>query len=556
MKKINQCKLFAAAFAVLALASCNYEEINTNPFEMTDEEGIMDGIAVGGLVTAMEESVFPTGTSADDTGPVNQYQNAYNLSADAWSGFIGINNTFQGGNCHLNYVIVDKWVAATFSNSYTNLLDPWKKLTASAKENNTPEIAALAQILKISGWHKVLESFGPIPYTAAGKGTINVPFDSEETVYTEMLKDLAKAVDDLTPKAESGVKVLPEYDLVFEGDATKWVKYANSLMFRLAIRLRTVKPELAKQYAKLAVDHPIGVMTEAGDAAGAGSGAGIALRNPIFWIADNYNDARVGTSILAYLMGYEDPRLSAYCQPANSLCTAAVKAFDGNKYQAVPLGHFNTRSDDKSTDYKSYYYYSKPNILGDTPLYWMRASEVYFLRAEAALYWGAEYGKGDPETLYKQGIETSFQENNVTGSVDSYMASGNTPAANKVDDSKQFGFKYDPPCLTTVKFEGSQEDKLEKIMIQKYIALYPNGQEAWTELRRTGYPKLNPILPGGNRSGNITSARGMRRMAYPVSFNGTGKSQEIYQDAVSKLANGRPGAADDAATDLWWAKKN
>lgn len=551
MKRIIQYKLFAVAFAVLALASCNYEEINTNPFEMTDEEGIMDGIVVGGLITTMEKSVFPTGTQADDTDPVNAYQTAYNLSADAWSGYIGINNTFEGGNCHLNYVIVNSWVATTFSNSYTNLLDPWKKLTASAKENDTPEIAALAQILKISGWHKVLESFGPIPYTAAGKGAIDVPFDSEETVYTEMLKDLAGAVEVLTPRAISNVRVMSDYDLVFNGDATKWVKYANSLMLRLAMRLRNIKPELAKQYAKLAVEHSIGVMTEAGDAAGAGPGSVIALRNPLFWIADNYNDARVGTSILSYLMGYKDPRLSAYCMPADSRCTVAVTAFDGNKYQGVPLGHTNTRSDTDESPKDSYYFYSKPNVKGNTPLYWMRASEVYFLRAEAALFWGTEYGKGEAEALYKQGIETSFQENGATGSVDSYMASGNKPAANKVTSSK-FGFDFQAPCQTTAKFEGTQEQKLEKIIIQKYIALYPNGQEAWTEFRRTGYPKLNPIIPGGNHnSTQITTERGMRRMAYPVSFNGTGQSQEIYQDAVQKL-----GGPDNAATDLWWAKRN
>lgn len=550
MKKINQYKLFAIAFAVWTLASCNYEEINTNPFEMTDKEGIMDGIAMGGLVTAMEKSVFPTGTQADDTGPVNAYQTAYNLSADAWVGFIGVNNTWNGGNCHLNYVIFDDWVKTTFSNSYTSLLDPWKKLTASAKENDTPELAALAQILKISGWHKVLESFGPIPYTAAGKETIDVPFDSEETVYTEMLKDLAKAVEDLTPKAISGVKVMADYDLVFEGNSTKWVKYANSLMLRLAMRLRFIKPELAKEYIKLAMDHSVGVMTEAGDAAGAGPGAGVALRNPIFWIADNYDDARVGTSILAYLMGYKDPRLSAYCLPANSQCKVAVTAFNGEKYQAVPLGHLNTKSNNQSTEFDSYYYYSKPNIQANTPLYWMRASEVYFLRAEAALFWGNDYGKGEPEALYKQGIETSFQENGVTGSVDSYMASGNTPAANKVTSNK-FGFNYDPPCETTAKFEGTPEQKLEKIIIQKYIALYPNGQEAWTEFRRTGYPKLNPIIPGGNHNTNqINDSRGMRRMSYPVSFNGTDQSQEIYQDALQKL-----GGADNAATDLWWAKR-
>ena len=112
---------------------------------------MMDGYAIGGLITAMEKTVFPTGTQADDTDPVNQYQIAYNLSGDAWSGYIGMNNTFNGGNCHLNYVLVDGWVASTFSNSYTNLLDPWKKLTAYANQYNSPEIAAIAQVLKISG---------------------------------------------------------------------------------------------------------------------------------------------------------------------------------------------------------------------------------------------------------------------------------------------------------------------------------------------------------------------------------------------------------------------
>lgn len=125
-ENLNRYKLFAVAFAALSMASCDYENINTNPFEMTDQEGVMDGIAVGGLITSMEKSIFPTGTQADDTDPVNQYQIAYNLSADAWSGYFGINNTFNGGNCHLNYVMVDGWVASTFSNSYTNLLDPWK----------------------------------------------------------------------------------------------------------------------------------------------------------------------------------------------------------------------------------------------------------------------------------------------------------------------------------------------------------------------------------------------------------------------------------------------
>lgn len=67
--------------------ACDFEELNTNPFEMTDEMGIRDGVAVGGAVMAMQRAVITVGTQADDTEAINQYQVAYNLSADSWSGF-------------------------------------------------------------------------------------------------------------------------------------------------------------------------------------------------------------------------------------------------------------------------------------------------------------------------------------------------------------------------------------------------------------------------------------------------------------------------------------
>lgn len=134
MKKINQYKFIAGVFAVSLLASCNYEEINTNPFELTDEEGIMDGVAVGGLITTIERTVFPVGTQADDTDIINQYQTDYHLSADSWSGFFGQNNTWSGGNCNVNYYLTDSWISGTYKRAYTNALDPWKKLKAAAEK--------------------------------------------------------------------------------------------------------------------------------------------------------------------------------------------------------------------------------------------------------------------------------------------------------------------------------------------------------------------------------------------------------------------------------------
>ena len=168
MKKINQYKLLAGICVLSLFTACDFEELNTNPFEMTDEMGIRDGVAVGGAVMAMQRAVITVGTQADDTEAINQYQVAYNLSADSWSGFFGQNNNWYSGSNNTTYYLQDNWVAATYTNSYTTLLSSWKKIKQESEKNETPEIFALAQILKISAWHKTLESFGPIPYTHAG----------------------------------------------------------------------------------------------------------------------------------------------------------------------------------------------------------------------------------------------------------------------------------------------------------------------------------------------------------------------------------------------------
>ena len=124
----------------------------------------------------------------------------------------------------------DNWVAATYTNSYTTLLSSWKKIKQESEKTETPEIFALAQILKISAWHKTLESFGPIPYTHAGEPALVIPFDSEQVAFNAMFTDLTAAIDILTVRAEQGATIVADYDAVYAGDTRKWVKYANSLM--------------------------------------------------------------------------------------------------------------------------------------------------------------------------------------------------------------------------------------------------------------------------------------------------------------------------------------
>ena len=214
-----------------------------------------------------------------------------------------------------------------------------------------------------------------------------------------------------------------------------------------------------------------------------------------------------------------------------------VTGYGVTKKSTFTAGHLYGKNDE-------YKMFSKPNIQAATPTYWLRASEVYFLRAEAALIWGGEFGNA--EDLYKQGIEMSFQENGISSAVDAYMNSGKTPIKHEVGGS--YSCSFAAPCTTTVKFEGNTEQKLEKIMIQKWIALFPNGQEAWTEWRRTGYPKLNPVMANRGSSQGVTAEGGIRRMIYPISFYQTADGQKIYNEAVKMLSNGQ----DLPSTHLWW----
>ena len=81
MKKINQYKLLVAFCILPCWASCDYEEVNTNPYEVTDEEANRDGVAVGGSIMSLARQVFPVGTPANKTDIINEYQTSFNVSA-------------------------------------------------------------------------------------------------------------------------------------------------------------------------------------------------------------------------------------------------------------------------------------------------------------------------------------------------------------------------------------------------------------------------------------------------------------------------------------------
>lgn len=539
--KTKAYKYIVGVLALSLFTACDFQKVNTNEFELLPEEGLMDGISIGGPITAMQKCVFPVGTQADGTSVANRYQTAYNLAADCWSGYFGQNNNWGGPN-NLNYFLKDGWVASSYTESYSTVVPLWQDLKGKT-ETQFPEVFALAQILKISAWHKATDMFGPIPYKEAGKGLITVPYDSQEEVYKAMFKELSDAIEVLTKYADNGnSKLLPNADAVYAGDVHKWVVYANSLMLRLAIRVYYADAALSKKYALQAVNHSYGVMKTKDDEAKMERGASLEFKNNLDVLINQYNECRMGSSMLAYLGGYQDPRLPKYFN--TSTVSQAVTVGTYGKYSGVPTGH-DVSSNDAFKDS------SRPAITSTTPTYWMRASEVYFLLAESALH-GFAVG-GTAESLYEKGIEMSFEENGIASSeVADYMSSGLKPSAYSFHLTNP-GVNVDVPAVTeaTTAWSGTDEEKLEKIMIQKWIALYPNGQEAWTEYRRTGYPKLHSVVTNYS-NGEIDSEVGIRRMRFPT--NKSTSAEDIANlESARKLLRG---GLDKAGTRLWWDNKN
>lgn len=539
--KTKAYKYIVGFLALSLFTACDFQKVNTNEFELLPEEGLMDGISIGGPITAMQKCVFPVGTQADGTSVANRYQTAYNLAADCWSGYFGQNNNWGGPN-NLNYFLKDGWVASSYTESYSTVVPLWQDLKGKS-ETQFPEVFALAQILKISAWHKATDMFGPIPYKEAGKGLITVPYDSQEEVYKAMFKELSDAIEVLTKYADNGnSKLLPNADAVYAGDVHKWVVYANSLMLRLAMRVYYADAALSKKYALQAVNHSYGVMKTKDDEAKMERGASLEFKNNLDVLINQYNECRMGSSMLAYLGGYQDPRLPKYFN--TSTVSQAVTVGTYGKYSGVPTGH-DVSSNDAFRDS------SRPAITSTTPTYWMRASEVYFLLAEAALH-GFAVG-GTAESLYEKGIEMSFEENGIASSeVADYMSSGLKPSAYSFHLTNP-GVNVDVPAVTeaTTAWSGTDEEKLEKIMIQKWIALYPNGQEAWTEYRRTGYPKLHSVVTNYS-NGEIDSEVGIRRMRFPTNKSTSAEDIANLESARKLLRGGH----DKAGTRLWWDNKN
>ena len=364
--------------------------------------------------------------------------------------------------------------------------------------------------------------------------SITVKYDKQEEVYMKMFGELDEAIAAFAANTTLPAEAFSRYDRVYGGNIAQWLKYANSLKLRMAMRLSEVKPDVARTKAAEAI--AAGVIT-----ANADNAAMHAAENRTTLIYNDWGDHRVGADILCYMTGYEDPRLEKMFLPN-----------DKGDYVGIRIGI------DVTSKSQAQAKYSNMIVTSSTPYLWINAAEVAFLKAEYELRWGT---KDAAKALYEQAIRLSFEDKGAKDA-DAYIADKTRKPAAYNDPLGN----YSATALSSITIaweddsaEGAdkaaiKERNLERIITQKWIAIFPLGVEAWSEHRRTGYPRLLPAVEDKS-GGTVDLAQGARRLPYPVEEYD--KNNANLQEAVQMLNSESQGSrkGDGMGTRVWWDVK-
>lgn len=521
---------YAALTCCVLLTGCtkNFESINTDPYGMNEDQLKGDYALYGAPFSQMQLGIHLF-------APEWQYQLTQNLNADIFSGYMMTPTGFANNVNNSSYAMMDGWNDNIWTLAYENVLSPARAVITRAQKEKYGHFEAWAILLKVMAAHRVSDVFGPIVYTQFGKINTDgsITYDSQQEAYNAFFKDLDEAHAKLKPYASGdSVKKFTNFDLVYGGSYSKYMKLINSLRLRLAVRLAAVDAARARTEAEKALGDEFGVIETNEEDYIINSES---LNNPISVISAGWGDIKMGAPMESYLTGYNDPRLAKYFVPATD--PAVAGQFKGIRNGiALPNNQL-------------YRKFSNVINLG-TKMPMLTAAEVWFLRAEAKLRGWNVPGVVSVQEAYEKGIQRSLGQWGVEGLFDAYKNSTAKPAAYVDPFNATNSVAAGSPILSTVSPKwndaGTTEEKLEQIITQKWIALFPESQEAWTEFRRTGYPKLFPVVIN-NSGGVIPNGQFIRRINFAISEKQTNNIG--YQGAVQKL-----GGPDNIGTRLWWDK--
>jgi hypothetical protein len=526
----------------ILLNSCtgNFEELNTRP----------DAIIATNVNAALLGQAFAQSQFRGMKGDAGAFQLYQSLFGDIYAQYFANTQVNFDSDRHIQ---VGGWSNGAWTEFYSQPAPQLKFVEDFTAENGMDVENAIAKIWKVQIYHRITDYWGPIIYSEFGNGETTVAYDTQEEVYRSFFVTLDEAVAVL--KANSSATAFGTHDQIFAGSAAKWLTFANSLRLRLAMRCKYVDATLSKTEAEKAVSD--GVMLTNDD--NAMLTPTINSRNP-YWTITDWGEFRMSATMESVLKGYDDPRMEEYFSPVigvdlneDGTITDAERDPDGdgsfyeglrNGYaKALIVATLNRVNSDMGVQFLNA---GRGGSAAGAPIRVMSASEVYFLRAEGALEtWAMD---GTAEELYDKGIETSLLERTsaTQAEIDAYVDSPDTP----IPTEDEWGTPASSDIPVDFETGGGKERQLEQIITQKWLALYPDGVEAWTEARRTGYPKLFPRLNSENS--DVPADEIMRRLIFVDSEYSNNNEAVLAAEQLGELTSK---GGNKNSTRLWWDAK-
>lgn len=490
------------------------------------------------------------------------YQQQYTNSVDGYAQYFVVPHTKfgYGGTMLSTY---DETYNGGANAQFIGAKNSFVPILNHPQIDSIPEMKAAYLLLYNLAAQEVADLYGPLPYVDFKGNKTEAPFKYNDlrSIYVNIeanIDTIVKAFDHFETRPQwykDKVQNLLNEHTVVTSDVElgrtgfdTWKRFANSLKLRMAIHMAKVDPELAKKWGEEAVASGVVETTD----------QEIALRplilggftHPTVTVTE-WGDMRMSAAFESLIMSLKHP-YSEYLFLKNDDAienkTTGEITPPNSRIVGIRAGEHTGES--QSAEGNPYISFSKMENQASSmaPLYIFKLSEVNLLRAEGAL---RGWNVGDAEALYTEAVKFGYLEDRLIGTEhpDLWEAYANVTEPVDYVYKDPTGNSPDMPSLTKigVKWDNSldREKKLEMIITQKYLALFPHSYEAFVDLRRTGYPKLFPVLNPDEGDGSLTEGQMIRRMLFPN--DGDQAIKDIQETGLPAL-----GGPDKQATRLWW----
>lgn len=465
-----------------------------------------------------------------------------------------------------DYNIDSRYVSALWDLSYTILANANSIIRANKENLPHTNVVQMTRIWKAYVMLRLTNCIGDMPYSEAANDIDQPKYDTQKDIYYTIFDELKDAVSKLDETAANNIG---EYDLIYNGDAGKWKKFANSLRLRMAVRISNVDAAKAKIEAEAAMN--AGVFTNEEDAAYMVQGNGNTfVQNPIYYhkgsgvmhMSTAYKRLVEGIGGVAWPTAIDreanknitevivkaknapaivDPRAPIHFEPAGEIETPHDDAMKGN-WDGTDPGHVtsavgaamdNGQHVSNFAKIGPWFYESETRKY---PVF--KYSELCFLKAIAI---EQNLISGDAKTAYESGVRSSMTEFAIPETKITEYLSSTTP--------NYYG--------TTAKYDdvaGTCNTHMDKILTQKYIAQFQECSfETWADHRQFHKPTLMPFanvnssvfnMNSTDQSNNTPNAY-IKRLYYPAS------EYTVNADNV-KEAEQRMGGNNSIQNNVWW----